>query len=195
MLTPDEQLILARYTGWGDSDVLNRAFPNGARSWARPCDDLEELLTPDEIKSLLASSLNAHFTTLPIIRAIYDANVAESQFRTRRCRDRFAHRPHPQKVRQHLATHAELLAAARLPNSAFRANAGTEVVTDVLILCKRSQLSRDECDWIEVDNVALRDDEGEESEIGINKIYIDHPERMLGNPSIGRGMYRRKSSC
>ena len=70
-LALEEQRILARYTGWGDSDVLNRAFPNGAYSWSRPCAELEELLTPDEIKSLLASSLNAHFTSLPIIRAIY----------------------------------------------------------------------------------------------------------------------------
>jgi hypothetical protein len=72
-LSRDEQRVLARYTGWGDSEVLNRAFPNGGYSWSRPCAELDGLLDPDEIKSLLASSLNAHFTGLPIIRAIYAA--------------------------------------------------------------------------------------------------------------------------
>ncbi len=51
-LAPEEQWVLARYTGWGDSDVLDRAFPNGAYSWSRPCAELESLLTPDEIASL-----------------------------------------------------------------------------------------------------------------------------------------------
>jgi hypothetical protein len=55
------------------SDVLGRVFSNGTHSWARPCAELQELLTPDETKSLLASTLNAHFTYLPIIRAIYTA--------------------------------------------------------------------------------------------------------------------------
>jgi len=72
-LTLEERRTLALYTGWGDSDVLGRAFPNGTFSWSRPCAELQELLTPDEIKSLLASTLNAHFTSLPIIRAIYAA--------------------------------------------------------------------------------------------------------------------------
>jgi hypothetical protein len=72
-LTGEERHTLARYTGWGDSDILGRAFPNGTYSWSRPCAELQELLTPDEIKSLLASTLNAHFTSLPIIRAIYAA--------------------------------------------------------------------------------------------------------------------------
>ncbi len=72
-LSQEEQQVLARYTGWGDSDVLNRAFPNGAYSWSRPCAELDGLLDPDEVRSQLASSLNAHFTGLPIIRAIYAA--------------------------------------------------------------------------------------------------------------------------
>jgi hypothetical protein len=72
-LSLEEQRVLARYTGWGDSEVLNRAFPNGAYSWSRPCAELDGLLDSDEINSLLASSLNAHFTGLPIIRAIYAA--------------------------------------------------------------------------------------------------------------------------
>src|SRR6266508_778269 len=72
-LTIEEQRTLARYTGWGDSDALNRAFPNGTFSWSRPSAELQELLTRDKTQSLRASSLNAHFTSLPIIRAIYAA--------------------------------------------------------------------------------------------------------------------------
>ncbi|MGH9837861.1 MAG: hypothetical protein ACREEM_03665, partial [Blastocatellia bacterium] len=72
-LSTEEQQTLACYTGWGDSEVLDRAFPDGAYSWSRPCAELEALLTPEEIKSLLASSLNAHYTALPIIRAVYAA--------------------------------------------------------------------------------------------------------------------------
>ncbi|HMV47650.1 MAG TPA: hypothetical protein PKD31_07855, partial [Blastocatellia bacterium] len=69
-LSEKEQRTLARYTGWGDSDVLRLAFPNGAFAWARPH---AALLMVEEIESLLASALNAHYTALPIIRAIYTA--------------------------------------------------------------------------------------------------------------------------
>ena len=72
-LTQEKRRTLARYTGWGDSDVLSRAFPSGNYSWSRPCSELQDLLTRDETQSLRASSLNAHFTSLPIIRAIYAA--------------------------------------------------------------------------------------------------------------------------
>lgn len=322
-LALEEQRILARYTGWGDSDVLNRAFPNGAYSWSRPCAELEELLSPDEIKSLLASSLNAHFTSLPIIRAIYstldhfgvgprsadrvleldsgqsvtlsssrqmklrilepaagvghflgampnalranservaveidsltgriltqlypqtkvfirpfeetslpenyfdliisnvpfgnyavaDAGIKESFLKAsihdyyfaRSLRlvkpggviafitSRYTLDKKSPKVRQYLATHAELLAAARLPRSAFRANAGTEVITDVLIFRKRLQPSREsQADWTEVGAITLCDKEGEERELSVNNLYITHPERMLGRPAFGRGMY------
>lgn len=322
-LSQEEQQALARYTGWGDSEVLNRAFPNGAYSWSRPCAELDGLLDSDEINSLLASSLNAHFTSLSIIRAIYAAldhfgvapksgdrvleldsgqSVSLSSSERNRLRiiepaagvghflgampqslkavsDRVAveidsltgrilQRLYPQtkvfiqpfeetplpenyfdlavsnipfgayavadasiresflkasihdyffvrslrlvkpggvitfitsrytldkkspKVRQYLATHAELLAAARLPRSAFRANAGAEVVTDVLILRKRMQPSREsQADWIEVGDVALDDNESEERELSVNNLYVARPEWMLGRPAFGRGMY------
>ncbi|MCI0524295.1 MAG: hypothetical protein L0Y75_03445 [Acidobacteria bacterium] len=94
------------------------------------------------------------------------------------------------KVRQYLATQTELLAAARLPRNTFRANAGTEVVTDVLILRKRAQPSREsQADWTEVGAITLCNDEGEERELSVNNLYIAHPELMLGRPAIGRGMY------
>jgi len=62
-LTRDEQQTLARYTGWGDSDVLEHAFPNGAYSYCRPAEELVGLLSSEETKTLLASSLNAYYTS------------------------------------------------------------------------------------------------------------------------------------
>ncbi|MGH9843330.1 MAG: hypothetical protein ACREEM_31710, partial [Blastocatellia bacterium] len=323
-LSTEEQQTLARYTGWGDSEVLDRAFPNGAYSWSRPCTELEALLTPEEIKSLLASSLNAHFTALPIIRAVYAAldhygiapatdgrvlelesgrSVAFSSFQRSRLRilepaagvghflgampqalrvnservaveidsltgrilqrlyprtrvfiQPFEETPLPEnyfdlvasnvpfgaypvadagiresslkasihdyffarslrlvkpggviafitsrytldkqspKVRRHLASHAELLAAARLPRTAFRANAGTEVVTDVLVMRKRAQALRDvDADWTETGRITLRNEEDDEV-VAINNLFIAHLEWMLGRPAIGHGMYGR----
>jgi hypothetical protein len=72
-LTPEEQRTLAHYSGWGDAEVLNRAFPKGAYSWSPICSDLDGVLTQSEREGIAASSLNAHFTSLPIIHAIYGA--------------------------------------------------------------------------------------------------------------------------
>ena len=69
--TLHEQTILSRYTGWGDSTLLKRAFPHGISSHLPPSEELKELLTGEELKALRASSLNAHYTSLPVIRAIY----------------------------------------------------------------------------------------------------------------------------
>jgi N12 class adenine-specific DNA methylase len=324
-LAPEEQRIFSKYTGWGDSDVLHRAFPYGAYVYSRPCRELDGLLTTDEIRGMLASSLNAHYTALPIIRAIYAAldhyglmprsdgrmleigvgqsvTVATSPRSKLRVLEpaagvghflgvmppalmansdrvvveidsltgRILQRLYPQtrvfvrpfeetalpndyfdlvisnvpfgnfavadasiresflkaaihdyyfakavrlarpggviafitsrytldkkspKVRQYLAAHAELLAAARLPRNAFRANAGTEVITDVLILRKRDQPLRDACaDWVETGVANLTNDAGEEREITLNGFYIEHPELMLGRPCFGRGMHER----
>jgi N12 class adenine-specific DNA methylase len=322
-LSPDEQHILAGYSGWGDTEVLQHAFPNGTYSWAKPHADLDGLLTADETSSLLASSLNAHYTSLPIIRAIYaalehfglgqngqsrllelgehqsvafgssqqklrvlepsagighwlgampaswrattarvaveidslsgrilerlypntkvfiqpfeaaplpenyfdlilsnvpfgnyavaDASVREKYLKAaihdyffvkslRLLRpggiiafitSRYTLDKQSPKVRQHLEMHAELLAAARLPRNAFRANAGTEVVTDVLILQKRRQpLRESDAAWIETRNFALCNQEGEEIELKLNDYYVQHPAYLLGTPTFGRGMYQ-----
>src|SRR5215210_7774416 len=69
--TLHEQTVLSRYTGWGDGTVLKRAFPNGVSLHLPPSEELKELLTGEELKALRASSLNAHYTSIPIIRAIY----------------------------------------------------------------------------------------------------------------------------
>jgi len=324
LLTAKEQFILARYSGWGDTDVLNHAFPNGTYSWAKPHTELEGLLTPEETSSLLASSLNAHYTSLPIIRAIYaalehfglaqdhqsrllelDANqsvalgswsqpklrllepaagighwlgampaawraktervaveidalsgrilerlypntkvflqpfeaaplpenyfdlilsnvpfgnyaVADASVRENWLKasihdyffvkalrllrpggviafitSRFTLDKQSPKVRQYLATHAELLAAARLPRNAFRANAGTEVIADVLIFQKRRQRCREtQGAWMETSNVTLSNQQGEECELKLNSYYRQHPEYLLGKPTYGRGMYQ-----
>jgi hypothetical protein len=299
-LTTEEQQTLVRYSGWGDSEVLNRAFPRGAYSWAPICPELGRTVADEEREGIISSALNAHFTTLPIIRAIYDAldylgignlpslrvlepaagvghffgampaSIACNSERvaveldsitarilaylypsakvfgqayeeTPLPRDYFdliisnipfgsfpVHDPQIKhrylkaaihdyyfvrslkllkpggiiafitsrytldkvnaRVRQHIAQHAELLAAARLPESAFHKNAGTEVVTDVLILRKKaSQTGPDEKpDWIETEELAIDSDRP----IPINRLYTKRPELMLGAPICTRGMYR-----
>ncbi|MBL8208018.1 MAG: DEAD/DEAH box helicase family protein [Blastocatellia bacterium] len=323
-ISAEEQGILAQYSGWGDTEVLQHAFPNGTFVWAKPRVELAGLLTPDETSSLLASSLNAHYTSPPIIRAIYVAlehfgfaqdrqsrllelgenqSVALGSWQHQKLRvlepaagighwlgampaawrartervaveldtlsGRILTRLYPQtkvfiqpfeaaplpenyfdlilsnvpfgnyavadasvrerylkaaihdyffvkalrllrpggiiafitsrytldkqspKVRQYLATHAELLAAARLPRNAFRAHAGTEVITDVLILQKRRQPCRDIHDtWIETVNFPLRNVTNDELELKVNGYYVEHPEYRLGTPTFGRGMYQ-----
>src|SRR5215510_3271527 len=72
-LTPDEQLTLARYSGWGDTEVFSHTFTQVSGCAGEPCGKLKGLLTGEEIDSLRASTLNAHYTRLDVIRAIYDA--------------------------------------------------------------------------------------------------------------------------
>lgn len=72
-LTVVQQETLTRYSGWGDTEILQRAFPTGTSAHATPHPSLAPFITPEETSSLLASSLNAHYTSLPIIRAIYTA--------------------------------------------------------------------------------------------------------------------------
>jgi hypothetical protein len=72
-LTPDEQLTLTRYSGWGDTEVFNHTFTQISGCEAEPCGKLRGLLTGEEIASLRASTLNAHYTRLDVIRSIYEA--------------------------------------------------------------------------------------------------------------------------
>jgi hypothetical protein len=72
-LTSDEQLALTRYSGWGDTEVFNHTFTQIPGYEAEPCGKLKGLLTGEEIASLRASTLNAHYTRLDLIRAIYEA--------------------------------------------------------------------------------------------------------------------------
>jgi len=72
-VTQDEQRTLVQYTGWGDSEVIDRLFPNGPNPWAPIHPELAGILTNEEREKIAASALNAHFTALPIIGAIYEA--------------------------------------------------------------------------------------------------------------------------
>jgi hypothetical protein len=72
-LTPAEQQTLVRYSGWGDSEVLDRLFPDGAYRQAPIHPSLAGILTEEEREQITSSALNAHYTAIPIIRAIYDA--------------------------------------------------------------------------------------------------------------------------
>src|SRR5437867_11804725 len=72
-LTPDEQRTLACYSGWGDGEALNRLFPYGAHPGLPIHPELDGILTNEERERIAASSLNAHYTALPIIGAIYEA--------------------------------------------------------------------------------------------------------------------------
>jgi N12 class adenine-specific DNA methylase len=306
-LTLHQQRTLAKYTGWGDSEVLKRAFPQGAYSWAEPCDELKGLLTQEETESLRASTLNAHYTRLDIIRAIYEAiehlglpawgklrvlepaagvghflgampatlaagaeraaveldsitarilerlypmtrvfacgfeatqlpkdyfdliisNVPFGDYpihdpaikdkRLRECvhdyffvkslsllkpggilafiTSRYTLDKKKIVVRRHLAQQAELLAAVRLPGDAFKRNAGTEVVTDIIILRKRATPIRiDETSlpvWVETEMLRLWDEHGAEAEMPVNRLFATNPDLALGEMKLGRGMYAR----
>ena len=76
------------------------------------------------------------------------------------------------EVRRYIAQRAELLGAIRLPNNAFRANAGTEVVSDIIFLQKRDRPIEIEPDWIHLG----KNDDG----FAINQYFIDNPEMVLG---------------
>ena len=75
-------------------------------------------------------------------------------------------------VRKYLAQRAELLGAIRLPNDAFKANAGTEVVTDILFLQKRDHIDLSEPAWVQLGESA--------NGFAINRYFADHPEMILG---------------
>jgi N12 class adenine-specific DNA methylase len=298
-LTPGEQLTLARYSGWGDGDALKRLFPYGAHPGLPIHPELDGILTTGEREKIAASSLNAHYTALPIIGAIYEAldhlgigalsslrvlepaagighffgamstslaakaervaveidsitarilqylypnakvfnqgfedamlpndyfdlaisntpfgnyAIHDPRIKQRHLRaaihdyyfarslklakpggivafitSRYTLDKVNPRVRRHIAENAELLAAARLPESAFRRNAGTEVVTDVLILRKKFKPGGvdEKAAWLETDVFPNETD----YRVPVNRLYIERPDLMLGVPECSRGMY------
>ncbi len=72
-LRSDEQGVLAHYSSWGDGEVIDRLFPRGAYQRAPIHPELAGILTNEEREKIAASALNAHYTALPIIGAIYEA--------------------------------------------------------------------------------------------------------------------------
>src|SRR5947209_1063086 len=311
--TLHEQTILSKYVGWGDSTLLKRAFPNGTASpQLPPAAELKELLSDDEVKALRASSLNAHYTAIPVVRAIYAGLLHMGLHRLRResgvrlrvlepaagighfigamppelkersdwaaveldslsaritkllypsttvyaegfesanlppdwfdlvisnvpfgnykvcdvsfkepylraaihdyyfakalrvarpggviafITSRFTLDKQDTRLRAYLATHAELLAAVRLPNDAFTANAGTQVVTDIILLRKRSAPDKEAATreaWVEAQDTTVLHESGTPMSIMLNRLMIADPKLMLGQPVVAQhGMYSR----
>ena len=87
-------------------------------------------------------------------------------------------------ARKHIAERAGLLGAIRLPNTAFKANAGTEVVSDIIFLQKRDRPIDHEPDWIQLDKT--------EDGFTINSYFVDHPEMVLGELTTESTQYGRE---
>lgn len=90
-------------------------------------------------------------------------------------------------VRKYIAQRAELLGAVRLPNNTFKANAGTEVTSDIIFLQKRDALVNDEPDWVFLD----RDENGNE----MNKYFVDNPEMVLGETVMESSQFGQSLTC
>ena len=284
--TPEEQTVLSRYVGWGG---LADAFDPDKDSWAKEYTQLKELLSPEEYAAARASTLNAHYTSPTVIRAIYDAveqmgfttgnilepscgvgnffgmlpesmagsklygveldsitgriarqlypeaNITVAGFETTSQRDfydlavgnvpfgnykvndkaynnlgfsihnyffakaldqvrpggivafvtsRFTMDSKDSSARKYLAQRADLLGAVRLPNNAFKANAGTEVVSDILFLQKLERPIDREPEWVQVGQTP----EG----FTINQYFVDHPDMVLGELSAESTQYGRE---
>ena len=284
--SPEQQEILSRYVGWGG---LADAFDENKPNWADEFAELYATLSPEEYAAARASTLNAHYTSPTVIKAIYEAvgtmgfqtgNILEpamgvgnffgllpqemqgsrlygveldsitgriakqlypkaditvAGFETTDRRDffdlaignvpfgqyqvndraynklgfsihdyffaktldqvrpggviafvtsRYTMDKQSPEVRKYIAQRAELLGAIRLPNNAFKANAGTEVVSDILFLQKRDRPIDIEPDWVHL---------GEnEDGFSINQYFIDHPEMVLGRQTSESTQYGRQ---
>ena len=284
--SPEQQEILSRYVGWGG---LADAFDENKPNWADEFAELYATLSPEEYAAARASTLNAHYTSPTVIRAIYDAvenmgfqtgNILEPSmgvgnffgmlpesmessrlygveldsitgriakqlypkaditvagFETTDRRDffdlaignvpfgqyqvndraynklgfsihdyffaktldqvrpggviafvtsRYTMDKQSPEVRKYIAQRAELLGAIRLPNNAFKANAGTEVVSDIIFLQKRDRPIDIEPDWVHL---------GEnEDGFSINQYFLEHPEMVLGRQTSESTQYGRQ---
>ena len=87
-------------------------------------------------------------------------------------------------ARKHMAERADLLGAIRLPNNAFRANAGTDVVSDIIFLQKRDRPIDHEPDWVQLGKTA--------DGFAINQYFVDHPEMVLGELTAESTQYGRE---
>ena len=87
-------------------------------------------------------------------------------------------------ARKHMAERADLLGAIRLPNNAFRANAGTDVVSDIIFLQKRDRPIDHEPDWVQLGKT--------EDDFAINQYFVDHPEMVLGELTTESTQYGRE---
>ena len=288
---PDEQEILSRYVGWGG---LPQAFDAENARWQKEYQQLKSLLTDEEYAAARGSTLNAHYTSPVVIRAMYEAldsmgfrdgnvlepacgvgnfsgmlpeamqssklygveldsitgrmarqlypdakieitgfektnrkdffdvavgNVPFGNYKVAdRAFDKYGFLIHDYflaktleqvrpggviafitskgtmdkaspDVRRYIAQRAELLGAIRLPNNAFKANAGTEVTSDILFLQKREHPIDIEPDWIHLGQTA--------DGIPVNSYFVDHPDMMLGRMQWDKSMYgnEKETTC
>ncbi len=284
--TPEEQETLSRYVGWGG---LADAFDKDKREWSGEFKELEAALTPEEYAAARGSTLNAHYTSPTVIKAIYDAldnmgfqtgnilepamgvgnffgmlpesmrdsrlygveldsisgriaqqlypkaNITVAGFETTDRKDffdvavgnvpfgqyqvndraynklgfsihnyffakaldqvrpggvvafvtsRYTMDAKSPEVRRYLARRADLLGSIRLPNNAFKANAGTDVVSDIIFLQKRETPQVEEPDWVHL----AENGDG----FAINSYFVEHPEMILGRQSSESTQYGRQ---
>lgn len=90
-------------------------------------------------------------------------------------------------VRKYIAQRAELLGAIRLPNDTFKGNAGTEVVSDILILQKHDRIIDIEPDWVHLNT--------DKNGIRMNSYFAEHPEMILGDMKIVSGRFGEETTC
>ena len=90
-------------------------------------------------------------------------------------------------IRRYIAQRADLLGAIRLPNDTFKGNAGTEVVSDILVLQKRDRVLDIEPNWVQLDNT--------EDGIRMNKYFVDNTDMVLGNVKMVSGRFGPESTC
>ena len=290
--TPEEQHILSQYVGWGG---LADAFDPDKAGWRVEYDELKGVLSPEEYAAARASTLNAHYTSPTVIRAIYDAvenmgfqtgnilepsmgvgnffgmlpesmkssrlygveldsitgriakqlypkaditvagfettdrkdffdlavgNVPFGQYQVSdRAFDKLGFSIHnyffakaleqvrpggvvafvtsrytmdakDSAARKYIAQRADLLGAIRLPNNAFKANAGTEVVSDIIFLQKRDRPIEIEPDWVHTG--IWRNPGANADGFAINQYFIDHPEMVLGRQASESTQYGRQ---
>ena len=284
--SPEQQEVLSRYVGWGG---LSDAFDPEKPAWASEYAQLKELLTPEEYAAARSSTLNAHYTSPTVIKAIYDAvgrmgfetgNILEPSmgvgnffgmlpeemrnsrlygveldpvsgriakqlypkaditvggFETTDRRDffdlaignvpfgqyqvndkaynklnfsihnyffakaldqvrpggvvafvtsRYTMDAKDSTVRRYLAQRAELLGAIRLPNDAFKKNAGAEVVSDIIFLQKRDRPLDIVPEWTQTGQT--------EDGFAINRYFLDNPDMVLGTPTSENTQYGRQ---
>ena len=284
--TPEEQHILSQYVGWGG---LADAFDTDKAGWRVEYEELKGVLTPEEYTAARASTLNAHYTSPTVIRAIYDAvenmgfqtgnilepsmgvgnffgmlpesmkssrlygveldsitgriakqlypkaditvagfettdrkdffdlavgNVPFGQYQVSdRAFDKLGFSIHnyffakaldqvrpggvvafvtsrytmdakDSAARKYIAQRADFLGAIRLPNNAFKANAGTDVVSDIIFLQKRDRPIEIEPDWVHTGANA--------DGFAINRYFIDNPEMVLGRQTSESTQYGRQ---
>ena len=284
--SPEQQEILSRYVGWGG---LADAFDENKPNWSDEFAELYATLSPEEYAAARASTLNAHYTSPTVIKAIYEAvgnmgfqsgNILEPSmgvgnffgllpeqmqgsklygveldsitgriakqlypkaditiagFETTDRKDfydlavgnvpfgqyqvddraynklgfsihdyffaktldqvrpggviafvtsRYTMDKQSPEVRRYIAQRAELLGAIRLPNNAFKANAGTDVVSDILFLQKRDRPIEIEPDWVHLS----QNGDG----FAINRYFVDHPEMILGRQTSESTQYGKQ---